>query len=138
MEAFADYGHALLSVALYALIAQVLNALTGIRKGSLNLQPGETLIADYEDPSYRLDRTYMNSIEMIGFYIALVFAAVLAGASPFWVNLFATLGVLFRIATNVIYLRKIGAGYGGLRTMMVIGASICNIGLFVLVLVAVF
>ena len=138
MEPFAPYGHALVSVALYGLVVQVLNALTGIRKGSENLEPGAGYEADYDNPSYRLDRTYMNSIEMMVFYVALVFAAVLAGANPFMVNLFATLGVILRIAINVVYLRGIGKAYGGLRTMLVIAASVCNLGLFILVLTAVF
>jgi uncharacterized MAPEG superfamily protein len=138
VEAFAPYGHALLSVALYGLVAQVLNALTGIRKGAENRAPGETIKADYANPSYRLDRTYMNAIEMMVFYVGLVFAAILAGASPFWVNLLASLGVVLRLAVTFVYLRGIGPGYGGLRTGLVIAASVCNLGLFILVLLAVF
>ena len=82
MDVFAEYGHAIASVVIYAVIAQVLNAATGIRKGSDNLVPGDTQDAKYDSSAYRLDRTYMNTIEMMPFYIALVGAAILAGANP--------------------------------------------------------
>ena len=138
MEHFAQYGHALFSLVLVALMAQILNALTGVRKGSLNMAPGEMHKPDYADVSYRLDRTYMNSIETIGFYAVLVFAAILAGASPFWVNLLATLGLLLRIGQNVCMIRGIGKAYGGIRTQMAIASSVVNFALALFAIWAVF
>ena len=138
MVDFSAYGHALTAVVIYALIAQVLNALTGIRKGSLDLAPGASHPQDYADGSYRLDRTYMNSIEMIVFYTAIVFAAILAGANPFWINLLASVGLLLRIAANFVYLRGIGKAYGGLRTKLVIAASAVNLAMAVFALAAIF
>lgn len=138
MDQFAAYSHAILSVVIYAVMAQILNAMTGIRKGAANLQPGASHPQDYGDAGYRLDRAYMNSVEMLGFFAALVFAAILAGANPFWVNLFASVAVVLRVLANVVYIRGIGKGYGGLRTNMIIGISICNLGLAVLTIVAVF
>ncbi len=132
MQDFASYGWALAAVALYAVMAQVLNAATGIRKGKLKMVPGAHHTPDFANPSYRLDRTYMNSVEMMVFYTALVITAIMAGADPLWVNLLAVLGLVFRVMANVIYLRGIGGQYGGLRTGLIVGASAVNIGLALL------
>lgn len=138
MEQFAAYGHALVSLVLFGLMTQILNAMTGIRKGSLNMGPGEIYKTDYSDESYRLDRAYMNSVETIGFYAVLVIAAILAGASPFWVNLLAVLGLLLRIGQNVSMIRGIGKAYGGVRTQMAIASSVVNLVLAILAIWAVF
>lgn len=138
MDQLSAYGHAIVAVVLYAVVANILNAATGIRKGSLNLAPGATVDPDYASRDWRLDRTYMNAVEMLTFYAAITFAAILAGANPFWVNLLASIGLLTRLATCVIYLQGIGAGYGGIRTIMAIIASIANVGMAILALAAVF
>lgn len=136
MQDFASYGWALAAVALYAVMTQVLNAATGIRKGKLKMVPGAHHEPDFNNPAYRLDRTYMNSVEMMVFYTALVLTAIMAGASPLWVNLFAVAGLLLRITANILYLRGIGGQYGGLRTGLIIGASAVNICLALLTFAA--
>lgn len=138
MNSFAAYGYSIVALVLYGVIAQVLNAMTGIKKGSLNMQPGESHAADYANPAYRLDRTYMNSVENLVILVTLVVAAVLAGANPLWTNIFASVALLARIAGNVMYLRAIGKGYGGIRTQMAIAQAICMLGLAVLALIGVF
>ena len=136
MEQFAEYSHAILSVVIVALVAQILNAATGIRKGGLNMQPGAHHEADYDNPAYRLDRTYMNTVETLVFYAAIVFAAVLAGANPFWTNVLASAAMVIRVIANVIYLRGIGKGYGGIRTVFLVLFSLCNIVLVLLTIAA--
>jgi uncharacterized MAPEG superfamily protein len=139
MDQFAAYGHAVVSVAVYAVIANVLNAAVGITKGSANLAPGGDFDpADYSNANWRLDRTYQNTIEMGGFYFAVVFAAILAGASPFWINLLASIGLLTRLGMIFVYLRGIGKAYGGLRTRLAIIASLANLAMAILAVVAVF
>jgi len=138
MEQFAAYGHALVSVALYAVVANVLNAATGINKGKLNLTPGDLPKADYASMAWRLDRTYMNTVEMLAFYAAVVFAAILAGADASWVNWLASIGFLTRLGVCAVYLPGVGRGYGGLRTLFNVIGSLCNIGLAILTLIAVF
>jgi len=137
MENFAAYGHAITAIVIYAMVAQVLNALTGIAKGSNDMVPGAPYIADYTDKNYRLDRAYMNSVEMLVFTGALIFSAILASANPIWTNIFASVVLLLRLVMIVIYMRGIGEGYGGIRTMMAIGQSICNLGLAVITVFAV-
>lgn len=138
MDQFANYGHAILSVALYAVLAQVLNAMTGIKKGAKNMAPGQPHDADYDDPAYRLDRAYMNSVEILGIFAAITFAAVLAGANAFWVNIFASAVLVFRLIYTFAYFRKLGAPYGGLRTMLAVLSALAMIAIAVLTAVAVF
>ena len=137
MEQFAPYGHALVSVALYAVVANILNAATGISKGGLNLAPGALPEADYANKAWRLDRTYMNTVEMLSFYAAVVFAAILARADATWVNWLASIGFLTRLGVCAVYLPGIGKGYGGIRTGFNIIGSVCNIGLVLLTIFAV-
>jgi len=55
-------------------------------------------------------------------------AAILAGASPFWVNLLATVFLLSRLVVAFIHIRGIGAENMGPRTMIfVVGWAACLI-----------
>jgi uncharacterized MAPEG superfamily protein len=138
VEQFAQYGYAIASVAVYAVIAQILSMATGIRKDSVGLAPGAPHAPDYGDPSYRLDRTFMSTMEMLGIYTVIVFAAILAGADPFWINLLASAGMLLRVVSNSVYMRGIGKPYGGLRTYLVSVASVINLAMAVLAIAAVY
>jgi len=136
MDDISNYTYAVISVVIYAIIAIVLNAVTGIRKGIAGIAPGASHQQEYNRFDYRLDRTYMNTIEMGVLYFALVGAAILTGANPFWTNLLAGLGLVFRCLANIVYLRGIGKAYGGLRTQIIILTSLCNIGLAILAIIA--
>ena len=138
MDDISNYTYAIISVVIYAIIAIVLNAATGIRKGVKGIAPGASHLQEYDNFDYRLDRTYMNTIEMGVFYFALVVAAILTGANPFWTNLLAGLGLVFRLVANVVYLRGIGKAYGGLRTQIIILTSLCNFGLAIFTIIALF
>ena len=137
MENLQAYGWAIASIAVYAILTNVLNAMVGVRKGALDMAPGSDFDpAGYDNPNWRLDRTYMNAVEMGGFYVAVVIAAILAGGPIFWVNLLAAGGLICRLLATVIYIRGIGKGYGGVRTGLAIVASILNVGLGVLAIAA--
>ena len=138
MVDISSYTYAIISVVIYAIIAIVLNAATGIRKGAAGIAPGASHEQEYDRFDYRLDRTYMNTVEMGVFYFVLVGAAVLTGANPYWTNLLAGLGLIFRFLANIVYLRGIGKPYGGLRTQIIILTSVCNLGLAFLTLIALF
>ncbi len=116
MEQFAQYGHAIVAVAVWALISLGLNLVSVLPKAGLSLAPGETPRADYADKVYRTERAYINTTESLAVMAAVVTAAILAGASPFWVNLFASLALLSRIAMVVVHMRGIGKPVGGPRT----------------------
>ncbi len=136
MQDFASYGWALAAVALYGVMVQVLNAATGIKKGALKMVPGANHLPDFSNPAYRLDRAYLNSIEMMVFYTALVLTAIMAGADPLFVNSLAVIGLLLRFAANVLYLRGVGGHYGGVRTGLNIAAAVVNILLALLTFAA--
>ncbi len=138
MEQFADYRWAIAAIVIYAVIAQLLNALTGIRKGSLELTPGTAPDQDYSNPSYRLDRAYMNTVEVLAFLGLVVVAAILAGVSAAWVNALTTAALAFRICAAFVYLRGIGKPYGGIRTGFMILTSLVVYALAIMTLVAVF
>ena len=129
MEIFAPYRWALVALAVYAVVGSTLGALSAIRKDKRGMAPGATHAPDYANPDYRLDRTYMNTQEMLAFVAPVILCAVLAGVGALWVNL-AALGMLAaRIAFVVVYLRGVGRGYGGLRTNIVIVHNILLTGL---------
>lgn len=138
MEHFANYGHAILSIVLYAALAQVLNAMTGIRKANNKMKPGQHYEADYDSPAYRLDRAYMNGLEVLGIFAAVTFAAILAGANTFWVNLFASMVLVIRLVYTFAYFRKLGAPYGGLRTILSVLSALAILAIAVLTAIAVF
>jgi uncharacterized MAPEG superfamily protein len=138
MEMFAEYGHAIVAVLIYALLALVLNAATGIKKGALNLAPGDTHSADFDNAAYRLDRAYMNTIEMLAFFAPIVAFAILAGADPFMLNIAASAGLVLRVIANVLMIRGHGKPYGGLRTNVIILHSIASIAMVLLGVAAVF
>jgi len=139
MELASLYGHAIVAIVIYAFAANIMNAAVGINKGNANMEPGADFEpAGYDNPKWRLDRAYMNTIEMGMFSIALIVGAILSGASPFWVNLLASVVLVLRFATLFVYMRGIGKAYGGIRTGFAVLTAICNLGLLLLALVAVF
>lgn len=118
MEQFTEYGHALASVALFALIALFLGPWIGTLRANAGLAPGEMPRADYRDRTYRIARSYQNTVEMVGVFGAVVAAAVLAGAAPFWVNLFASIALLARIAMIFVHIQGIGMPERGPRSLL--------------------
>ena len=105
MEAFDAYGHAILSLALWALLVTVLAAVSTRGRTAANRCDCGKPKRDYSDPAYRRERAFMNAIEISGPFIAATLAAILAGASPFWVNLLASIFILARLATAFVHIR---------------------------------
>ncbi len=138
MEPFAEYGHTIVSIALFALVTSVLSALTGIRKGSKNMTPGQLYTPDYDDPSYRLDRAFMNAAEALPVFATILIAAILAGVSPFMVNFAASVGLVLRLIYTFCYFRRIGAGYGGVRTVLTVLGSVLLYIVAIMTVIAVF
>ena len=108
MEQFAAYGHAIVALAATALLGLILSPLSAMRKTAIGLAPGCEPPADYGSSVYRWHRAYCNLSESIGFFAAATIAAILAGASPFWVNLFAALFFLSRLVVAFVHVRGIG------------------------------
>ncbi len=126
MEQFAEYGHAIVAVALTAVLGLVLGPLSALRKLRIGLEPGAQPAADYSSSTYRWTRSYLNLSEVMGFYVAVVVAAILAGANPVWVNWLASLFFMSRLILAVIHIGGFGKPNFSLRTFtFVAGWAMC-------------
>jgi uncharacterized MAPEG superfamily protein len=99
---FEAYAHAIASLAIWSLLTIALIPLSVAGAARGRTQSGLP-VRDYTDPMYRRHRALQNSMEVTGPFLAATVAAILAGASPFWVNLLVSVFVLARIATAVVH-----------------------------------
>lgn len=100
---FEPYGHALASLAGFALLMMILGALSTVGRTPENRCACGQVKRDYSDPAYRRGRAFMNAIEIAGPFAMATLAAILTGASPFWVNLLASLFLLSRVVTAAVH-----------------------------------
>jgi uncharacterized MAPEG superfamily protein len=103
VEQFDAYGHAIASLALWALIILCLSGLSLQGRSKSQLCDCGKPKRDYSDPVYRRERAFQNAIESSGPFIAATVAAILAGAGPFMVNLLASVFIVARIAMVVVH-----------------------------------
>lgn len=135
MEAFQPYGHALASLAAWAIIVPILAALSTRGRTPENRCACGKPKRDYDDVSYRSDRALMNAIEASGPFIGATLAAILAGASPFWVNLLASVFIVARLAMAFVH---IGTTNQPLRSITWMVGAVSILAMAVLALLAVF
>lgn len=138
MEQFAEYGHAIVSVAAFALIGLFLAPVSAARKANEQMEPGEMPKADYANLTYRMSRAHHNAVEMVGLFTAVTIAAILAGASPFWVNLLASLFLASRIVMAFVHIQGIGKPQQGPRTLVYVFGWACCVILGIFAIVAAF
>jgi uncharacterized MAPEG superfamily protein len=136
METFASYHTALVAVAGVALITLAQSAHVNVVRARNKLAPDAALPSDYADPVFRVVRTFLNSTESLPTFAAAVFAAVLLGAAPFWINLLAALHLLFRLAYWPIYVSGVGAPAAGLRSFTWAAGWTVNVAIAVIAIVA--
>jgi len=105
MENFAPYSHAIACLALWALMNVVLGMVATRGRTDAGRAPSGKPIRNYSDPVYRADRAHMNAMENSGPFIGAVVAAILAGAAPFWVNVFACVFLVARVAMAFVHIR---------------------------------
>ncbi|WP_299023789.1 MAPEG family protein [uncultured Sulfitobacter sp.] len=105
MEIFDPYAHALAALALWAVLVCVLSMLSTVgRTAEARCECGKPK-RDYSDPVYRRERAFMNAVEGGGPFVAVTLAAILSGASPFMVNLFASVYLLARIGMAFVHIK---------------------------------
>lgn len=105
METFAAYSHAIAALALWAIMVSVLGALsTRGRTAEGRCDCGKPK-RNYDDPVYRSERAFMNAVESSGPFIASTLAAILIGASPLWVNIFASVFIVARVGMAFVHIR---------------------------------
>lgn len=126
MNPFLAYGPALIAMAGFALLTLAIAPIAAMRKAREGVVSGASPTPDYADPTYRLFRAHLNATEIIGAFVAVIVAAMLAGAAPFWVNLFAALFLVSRIAHAATHIAGIGApNYGPRTVLFVFGWAMC-------------
>lgn len=135
MDAFSNYSHALASLGGFALLLIVLGALSTMGRSAENRCACGQVKRDYADPAYRRGRAFLNAVEAAGPFIAATLGAVLVGAAPFWVNLFAALFLAARVAVAIVH---IGTTVEALRSAVWSIATLCTAALAVLAILGAF
>lgn len=136
METFVPYSHALTSLALFSLIALLLSPISALKKTGSGLPAGGTPDNAYDDPIYRWNRAYLNATETAGVFAAVCAAAILSGAAPFWVNLFASVFLVARVLMLVVHIAGIKPMNMGPRTILYVVGWACCVALAVLAIAA--
>lgn len=131
MEIFAAYSHTIVSLALWSVLIMVLGALSTVGRSAENRCDCGKPRRDYGDAVYRRERAFMNAIETSGPFIAASVAAMLAGASPFWVNVLASVFVVARLAMAVVHIRTTNqpmrSAFFGIGLFCVLGLAVIAI-----------
>lgn len=135
MDMIDAYSHATASLAFWAILVCVLAAYSTIGRTSENRCACGKPKRDYSDPVYRRERAFMNAVEGGGPFVAATVAAILIGAAPFWVNLFATVYLVARIAVAVVHTATTNEP---LRSLFFMIGFFAILGQAVIVLIAVF
>jgi len=138
MEVYAEYSHAIASLVIFTLIVLFMSPFSALAKQGKGLAPGATPAQDYSDKAYRLNRAYLNGTETLPAFLAVTIAAILLGASPFWVNLLASVALVARVVMLVIHLRGIGKQNAGPRSVFYVIGWGCMAILGFMALVAAF
>ena len=132
--AFAAYGHALASLAGWALLVLVVIVLTVVNRPRERTPSGHA-VRDYTDRGYRASRALGNALEVSGPFVAATVAAILVGAPPFWVNLLASVFLAARVAMVAVH---VGTENQPARSAAWAVGLVCVIGLAIMALVGAF
>ena len=89
--------------------------------------PGMPLQFDHTKLSFRVLRTYSNSVEILPAFGWALLVTIVAGAPPTLVNFLALAFLVFRLAFWAIYYSGVGKVAGGPRTMAFVGGMLTNI-----------
>lgn len=137
MEAFAAYGYAIASLALFALIAMVLSPVSALTKQKYGVAPGGVPPQDYSNRAYRVHRAQANAVEALPVFATATIAAILAGVSPHWVNWLASLVVVARLSMLYFHITGKGHPYTGGRSISYVAGLCCYAAMAVLTLIKV-
>ena len=89
--------------------------------------PGMPLNGGHDLLSFRVLRTYANSVENLPVFGLAVLLAIILGVSAVMVNWLAAIHVAFRFAFWMAYYCGIGRIAGGPRTLFYVGGLLANI-----------
>lgn len=124
----AAYQPALLALTVLCLIVLMQNFLTAPFAYLKQQQsPGMLLRGDHSLLSFRVVRTYQNSVESLPAFGLTLVVAILLGVNAFLINWLAVIHVAFRLAYWAVYYSGVGKVAGGLRTLCFVGGLTANI-----------
>jgi uncharacterized MAPEG superfamily protein len=126
VDLFAAYSHAIASLGLWSILICLLAAYSTVGREPENRCDCGKPKRNYSDPIYRRERAFMNAVEGAGPFIAATVAAILIGASPFVVNLLASVFVSARIAMAGVH---IWSENQMLRSLFFMIGLLCILGL---------
>jgi len=89
--------------------------------------PGKPLKGDHQLFSFRVLRTYANSVENLPAFGLTIIIAILIGVNPTLVNWLAVIHVALRLGYWIVYYGGIGKIAGGPRTICYVGGLTSNI-----------
>lgn len=118
MENVAAYSTGIISLLIFVLIILVQSALVGAAKSKAGLVPGATPKNDYSDRVYRLHRCHQNGVEILAAAAIVLFAGILVGVAPFWVNLLMALFLIFRLIYVYVHVQSVGKPVQSVRTFV--------------------
>ncbi len=123
------YSHAIASLGGYAVLMIVLTGLSASgRTDEMRCDCGQVK-RDYANAMYRKGRAHANAVESAGPFIAAVVAAIMMGAAPFWVNLFASVFLAARIVMACVH---IGTTNQPMRSLFWAISMVCVLALAVM------
>ncbi len=122
------YYPSLVALALLCLMVLVQSFLAGLLGLSTGEEiPGLPLKGDHTKLSFRVVRTYHNSIENFSVMTATTMLAILAGTNVTLVNWLVGLHVLIRLIYWGVYYSGTGKVAGGPRTITYVAALLMNV-----------
>ena len=105
MDIFAPYAHAIASLALWGLLMIALSMISTRGMKPEDRTESGVPKRDYSVPPYRRYRACQNAIEPSPAFLATTLAAILAGAAPLLVNIFAAAFLLARLAMAYVHIQ---------------------------------
>lgn len=129
MEFFDTYSHAIASLALWPIVVMLLSFVAVAGKSAENTCACGHPKRDYSNVVYRRGGAFANAMEISGPFLAATLAAILAGASPFWVNTLASVFLVSRIILPVVH---IGTTIEPLRSAVWMVGFICVLSLAIM------
>lgn len=121
------YQPALLALALLCIAVLVQSLLSApLAFVSEEQVPGMPLKGGHDLLSFRVLRTYSNSVESLPAFGIALFLAIFLGATPSIVNWAAVIHVIFRVAFWLAYYSGTGRIAGGPRTIFYVGGLVSN------------
>jgi uncharacterized MAPEG superfamily protein len=133
VEIFAAYSHAIASLGLWSILICLLAAYSTVGRAPDNRCDCGKPKRNYSDPVYRRERAFMNAVEGAGPFIAATLAAILIGASPFVVNLLASVFLVARIAMAGVHIWSENQMFRSLFFMI---GLLCILGLAIVAVIA--